>query len=237
LGVIMDSLERRLVELNEALLNLSINRKPLDERYIQQAHQTLAGFKIDMGAGNDTLIINQGDSSGCSYKNGPTGPTGPTGPQGDPGPIGETGPTGPQGYTGSSGATGPTGPQGYTGSSGATGPTGPEGKHGPVGPPGPPGECACECQTILVSEDYTVKSTDNYIGVNSTGPVTITLPNDCTTCTQLVVKAEMGPPLGNRKITIVTNDGSSIDGKSDYILKVPYQSVSLICRGGNWWII
>jgi hypothetical protein len=51
----------------------------------------------------------------------------------------------------------------------------------------------------------------------------------------------MGPPLGNRKITIVpADDGSSIieiDGKSEYIIEVPYQSVNLICHDGNWWII
>jgi hypothetical protein len=47
----------------------------------------------------------------------------------------------------------------------------------------------------------------------------------------------MGPPLGNRKITIVTDNGSLIDGGNNYIIEVPYQSVNLICRGGNWWII
>jgi hypothetical protein len=50
----------------------------------------------------------------------------------------------------------------------------------------------------------------------------------------------MGPPLGNRKITIVAMDDSTmctIDGDLDYIIEVPYQSVELIYRGGNWWII
>jgi hypothetical protein len=47
----------------------------------------------------------------------------------------------------------------------------------------------------------------------------------------------MGPPLGNRKITIVTSDGSTIDGDYDYVIEVPYQSVHVICRGDNWWII
>jgi hypothetical protein len=47
----------------------------------------------------------------------------------------------------------------------------------------------------------------------------------------------MGPPLGNRKITIVAQGISLIDGLSEYVIEVPYQSVNLICRGGNWWII
>jgi hypothetical protein len=55
------------------------------------------------------------------------------------------------------------------------------------------------------------------------------------------VKAEMGPPLGNRKITILpSEDGdntSYIDGNEGIVLQEPYESVRLICRGGNWWII
>jgi hypothetical protein len=51
----------------------------------------------------------------------------------------------------------------------------------------------------------------------------------------------MGPPLGNRKITIVPyNDDSTlstIDGKNSYVIEVPYQSVNLICRDGNWWTV
>jgi hypothetical protein len=78
---------------------------------------------------------------------------------------------------------------------------------------------------------------DCYIGVNSTGPVTITLPADCSNSHQIIVKAEMGPPLGNRKITITTNDGSTIDGAADYVMEVPWQTVHLFCRGGNWYIV
>jgi hypothetical protein len=50
----------------------------------------------------------------------------------------------------------------------------------------------------------------------------------------------MGPPLGNRKITITAGDDSTIsliDGDVDYVMEVPYQSVHLICRDGNWWIV
>jgi hypothetical protein len=78
---------------------------------------------------------------------------------------------------------------------------------------------------------------DYYVGVDSTGPTTITLPANCSSCQQIVVKAEMGPPLGNRKITVTTSDGSTIDGNTQYIIEVPYQSVKLLCRGGNWHII
>jgi hypothetical protein len=120
------------------------------------------------------------------------------------------------------------------------GPPGPPGEPGPPGPPGPPGEpgvCTCKCKSILVSEDYTATCDDYYIGVNSNEPVTITLPETCTDCCEIIVKAEMGPPLGNRKVTVTTTDGSYIDGIDKYVMEVPYQSVNIICRGGDWHII
>jgi hypothetical protein len=214
----MDGLERRLVELNDALLKLTTGKDLPDPKLFEQARQVLAGgISIDTGPGNDTVIINKtihkGDDNGCEQ--GPPGPPGPPGPQGEQGPPGPPGPAG------------------------AVGEPGPPGPPGPEGPPGPPGECSCECKRILVSEDYTAQVDDYYIGVNSTGPVTITLPADCGDSCEIIVKAEMGPPLGNRKITIVPYDPlvSLIDGKDDYVIEVPYQSINLICRDGNWWII
>lgn len=217
----MDSLERRLIELNQALLKLKAG-EPIDQKVVEEARQVLAGSSfINTGQGNDTVIINQqGDNNGCEC---PTGPTGPAGPPGNPGP------------------TGPTGPQGDSGPTGPSGEPGPQGEPGPIGPTGPTGECSCECKTILVSKDYAATSDDYYVGVNSSRPVTITLPCDPTDCQQIVVKAEMGPPMGNRKITIIpcqeTEPVSKIDGADEYVIEVPYQSVHLIYRGGDWWII
>jgi hypothetical protein len=54
---------------------------------------------------------------------------------------------------------------------------------------------------------------------------------------QLIIKAEMGPPLGNRKVTITTSDESTIDGKDEYIIEVPYGFLRVISRGGEWYII
>jgi len=143
---------------------------------------------------------------------------------------------------GASGATGPTpppcppdcvgatGPQGATG---ATGATGAQGEPGPIGATGASGNCSCRCSARVVSQDYSATLDDYYIGVNSTGPVTITLPGDSPDCQQIVVKAEMGPPLGNRKITI----SGPIDGAASYVMEVPYEAVSMIYRGGEWHII
>ena len=199
----MDSSRRRLIELNEALLKLSMGEQ-IDDELVHQAKQYISGAVIDTGPGNDTVIVNQGDNNDCQC---PPGPPGPQGPQGPPGP---------------------------------TGATGPQGEPGPIGPPGPPGECTCQCKAILVSQDYSAVGDDYYIGVNSTGSTNISLPCDPTDCQQIIVKAEMGPPLGNRKITIVpctTSTDTFINGQEQYVIEVPYQSVHLIYRGGNWWIV
>jgi len=198
----MDSLERRLVELNDALLKLSIGNGAPSPKMIESAMQALSGGYLNTGAGNDTVIINQGDNNGCEC------PPGPPGEQGPPGPIGPIGPTGEQG---------------------------PPGEPGPSGPPGPAGECSCSKKVI--SKNYTATCNDYYIGVSSTKSVTVTLPTECEDCCELVIKLEMEPPIGNRKVTIKTNDDSTIDGEESIVLTVPYDSVRLICRGGNWWII
>jgi hypothetical protein len=206
----MNSLERRLIELNEALLNLTTGRGATSPEMLDRARQVLAGgASIDTGPGNDTVIVNHQVSNGECHE----GKTGYTGSQGEQGPIG------------------------YTGSAGESGEQGPPGEPGPIGYTGSAGECNCECQAILVSQDYTATLDDYYIGVNSTGPVTITLPTSNGDCGEIIIKAEMGPPLGNRKITIITSDGSFIDGEDDYVIEVPYQSVNLLQRGGDWWII
>lgn len=213
----MNTLEARLIALNDALLRLSNRREPIDPKLVQQAQQALAGYKIDTGAGDDTVIINNhGDNDGCEC---------PPGPEGPPGPPGEPGPEGPQGDTGPEGPSGPSGEPG------------PQGEQGPAGPPGPPGECSCKCKTILVSQDYAAQMDDYYIGVISNGPTTITLPADCSDCHKIIVKAEMGAPLGNRKVTIVVEDDGLIDGEPKYVIEVPYQSLNVLCRGGEWHII
>lgn len=210
----MDALERRLIELNDALLKISQGQKP-DEEYLKKAYQTLSGdtyASIQTGSGADTVIIN---TNGDNCNENTTGPQGPPGPKGD---------------------TGEQGPKGDAGDEGPVGPPGEQGPQGPKGDTGPKGD-SCKCNSILVNKDYTVNMDDYYIGVNSTGPITITLPIDAPDCTELIIKAEMGPPLGNRKITVTTADGSFIDGSNNYIITIPYQSVNIICRGGDWWII
>ena len=209
----MNDMDRKLVELNDMLLQMNIQHKSqgeiLQEMMKKKLEQNVTGG-LNLGPGNDTVIINEtGDNNGCECPPGPPGPQGPQGEQGPPGPAGKDG---------EPGEIGPPGPQ------------------GPVGPTGPSGSCNCECSRILVSQDYTAQVDDYYIGVNSDGPVTITLPADCKDCGEIIIKAEMKPPMGNRKITVVANN-ATIDGYSEYVMQTSHEFVRLVCRGGEWWIV
>jgi len=163
-------------------------------------------------------LFPMGDTDVIVYNTG--GAPGATGPQGPPGPAG------------------PDGPQGLQGPEGPEGPRGPSGLIGPQGPEGPSGECDCNTNTTLISTDYLVKNpSDYYIGVMCDNPITVTLPPNPQEGYQVIVKLEMGPPIGNRKVTITTNDGSLIDDVSSVTLKTPYEVIRLLYRGGNWHII
>jgi hypothetical protein len=194
---------------------------------------------------------------------GPQGPAGPQGPPGPPGPQGEEGisvvyanignPTGELLITLSDGTVinagdvvGPPGPQGEIGhdgkqgergEQGEKGDQGPRGDTGPMGPMGPPGIFQCNYKAILVSEDYTIEASDYYIGVDSDKPVTITLPCDFKHALEIIIKAQMPPPLGNRKITITTLGSGTIDGKESISITVSWEAVNLFFFNGEWYIV
>lgn len=144
------------------------------------------------------------------------GPEGPPGPQGEPGPVGPQGDAGPPGPAGADGEPGP---------------------QGPVGPPGPSSGGDPIYNTVLINNDYIASQANAYIGVKSTKPVNILLPSDLEQGTLLIVKLEMGAPIGNRKVTILADDGSTIDGQTEKVLQQPYEYVTLIYRGNEWHIV
>lgn len=141
--------------------------------------------------------------------------------------------------TGASPIPGPPGPQGPAGPQGEQGPAGLDGQQGPAGPPGEQGPAgpASNVNAITIHSTYTATCDDFYIGVDSDGPSLITLPPDAPTGTQLVIKCEMKPPIGNRKITIETSDGSLIDNSKSYTMQVSYEFVWLFMNDGNWYVI
>jgi len=93
--------------------------------------------------------------------------------------------------------------------------------------------------TTTVSDTTTYYAADGefYIGVASEKAVTVYLPAAAADGTIIVIKAEMKPPLGNRKVQILTCDGTSIDGYSDAAITVSHGARVLIRNHGEWFII
>lgn len=125
-------------------------------------------------------------------------------------------------------APGPEGPPGPQGEAGPPGPPGPE------GPPGPDAPVRSSCNKVLVKDNYTVQSTDYYIGVQTEKPINVILPEKPENCL-IIIKAEMPPPLGNRKITVYGN-GNTIDGKITYKMENAWECLVLLYRD-SWNII
>lgn len=91
--------------------------------------------------------------------------------------------------------------------------------------------------TTIVDNDYAATAEDYYIGVDTKKAITITLPALPDDGKIIIVKAEMKPPLGNRRITIEASDGSSIDGYSNFVICVSNEKARLIYRGHRWHVI
>lgn len=82
--------------------------------------------------------------------------------------------------------------------------------------------------------NYTATATDEYIGVSSPSAVTISLPTGVNGRVY-TIKDEYGQ--GSGKITIQPVSGEQIDGKTNYVISVPYQSISVVFRAGQWRVI
>jgi hypothetical protein len=88
--------------------------------------------------------------------------------------------------------------------------------------------------TTVVSSNYTATASDEYIGVDTNNPITITLPAG-TTGRVYTIKDERGS--GNIRITIQPQSSEKIDNKANYVITTGLQSVSVVFRGGQWRII
>lgn len=92
-------------------------------------------------------------------------------------------------------------------------------------------------KTTTITSSYYATNDDFYIGVSSEKPVTVHLPATATDGKIIIVKAEMRPPLGSRKVNIVTIDGSKIDGYSEASINVSHGYITLIRNNNEWYII
>jgi hypothetical protein len=91
--------------------------------------------------------------------------------------------------------------------------------------------------TVESTSTYIGADDDFYIGVASDKASTIYLPAAATNGKIIIVKAEMRPPIGTRKIQIATTDGSTIDGYDSTSIRISYGSLVLIRNNNNWFVI
>jgi hypothetical protein len=88
--------------------------------------------------------------------------------------------------------------------------------------------------TRTITESYEAQSDDYYLGVDSEKPITITLPAEPENGMMIIVKAEMKPPLGNRIITIKSDE--TIDNYISRTIQVSNEVVRLVYNNG-WRVI
>ena len=93
----------------------------------------------------------------------------------------------------------------------------------------------------LITTNYTVTTSDHYLGVNSPGSIiklTLPLASNMTDGQTIVVKDEAGTA-NSYNITISNSVGSAdtIDGQNLIVLESPYASVRLYCDGINKYFI
>lgn len=88
--------------------------------------------------------------------------------------------------------------------------------------------------TTGVTVDYTATATDEYIGVDSTSLVVITLPTGIDGRVY-TIKDEHGAGFG--KINVVGTGGELIDNVSPYVISIPRASISVVFRAGGWRIM
>jgi hypothetical protein len=164
-----------------------------------------------LGPVNDDrdIFIGNFSGGGSAGPQGPAGPAGPAGPQGEPGPTGPAGTAGPQGDLG------------------------PE---GPPGPSSPTKECINCSSNIVIEKDYTVKEDDYYIGCKNNKAISVIMPSVPLEGKIYIIKLEIEPPVGNRKVTVKGN-GKQIDGNSSVVLENAYECLQVLFRSNSWNII
>lgn len=92
---------------------------------------------------------------------------------------------------------------------------------------------------ISTAVNYTVATSDYYVGVDTTSNVVhLTLPSaGATRMGQTFVVKDEGGNAQTRKITISGSGSDTIDGQNIVFLESPYASISLYCNGSNKYFV
>jgi len=98
---------------------------------------------------------------------------------------------------------------------------------------------AMNFESVLISSNYTVLSSDYIIGVNTSGgPITITLPSVASTTSgrTLIIKDETGNASTNA-ITVNCAGSDTIDGDNSILIDSNHIAIAIYCTSTGWHII
>ena len=90
------------------------------------------------------------------------------------------------------------------------------------------------------SVSYTLSSSDYIVGVTAvSGGKTMTLPSAASVGVGkiFIIKDQSGLASGSDSITIAPTGSEKIDGESNYVISVPYESIMVVSNGSNWFIV
>lgn len=89
-----------------------------------------------------------------------------------------------------------------------------------------------------VSAAYTVQPSDDVILVDTTDPVTITLPPLASSFERvLTVKDSIGDGAATNDLTIDANSTETIDGATTYVIDADREAVTIIAASDEWKVI
>ena len=88
----------------------------------------------------------------------------------------------------------------------------------------------------VTAGSHSLTEADNVIFANAAGGgVTVDVYNTSSNAGAMVTIKKIDTT--NNIVTITTEGGDSIDGQSEFYLQAPYDSVTLVSDGSNWYVI
>lgn len=90
------------------------------------------------------------------------------------------------------------------------------------------------------SVSYTLLSSDYIVGVTAvSGGKTMTLPSAASVGVGkiFIIKDQSGLASNSNSITISPSGSEKIDGESNYVISVPYESIMVVSNGSDWYIV
>jgi len=90
---------------------------------------------------------------------------------------------------------------------------------------------------VVTTTPYTVKTSDEVVGINVSAPSSVVLPTIAGGKNTAFYIQDLSGNASTNPITITATGGATINGVSFAILNVNYSHIQLIWDGSNWQTI